>query len=84
MGQDIGYQWVYKQWGKTTRESCGSCFPLTFTTPYAVIAEEHHLTSTATNYDGSFMTTRLTTTGFSYRTESTGYSDAIMFVVFGR
>lgn len=29
------------------------------------------------------MTTRLTTRGFSYRTESTGYSNAIMFVVFG-
>lgn len=71
------------QWGVTNRENCGSCFPLTYSVPYAVIAEEHHLTETATGYDGSFMTTRLTTRGFSYRTESTGYSNAIMFVVFG-
>lgn len=71
------------QWGVTNRENCGSCFPLTYSVPYAVIAEEHHLTETATGYDGSFMTTRLTTRGFSYRTESTGYGNAIMFVVFG-
>ena len=73
-----------QQWGVTTYSGCGNCFPISFTTPYAVIAEEHHKTTTATNYDGSFMTTRLTTTGFSYRAESTGYADAIMFVSFGK